>query len=53
LYFVHGVYVIFDPKLTLLGGFEIGFSLALCGVTAVIVRKLREMLAEQYETPGD
>ena len=42
LYFTHGVYVIFDPKLALLGGFEIGFALALCAVTAYMVRKIRE-----------
>ena len=42
LYFIHGVYVITDPKLTLVGGFEIGFALALCAVSAFMVRKIRE-----------
>ena len=42
LYFVHGVYVISDPKLQLLGIFEIIFSLGLCAVSAFLVRKLRE-----------
>ena len=45
LYFVHGVYVVSDPKLTLLGIFEIGFALGLCAVSAYVVRKLREIEA--------
>ncbi len=47
LYFVHGVYVVSDPKLTLLGSLEIAFSLALCGVSAFMVRKMREAAAAQ------
>ena len=49
LYFIHGVYVISDPKLTLLGGFEIGFALALCAVTAWMVRSMREAAAQRGE----
>ncbi len=42
LYFIHGVYVISDPKLQLLGVFEISFSLGLCATTAYLVRMIRE-----------
>ena len=49
LYFVHGVYVLFDPKLQLFGSFEIGFALALCAVTAFMVRKMREAAAQHDE----
>jgi len=45
LYFIHGVYVISDPKLTLVGSFEIFFALALCAVSAFMVRRMREAAA--------
>ena len=53
LYFIHGVYVISDPKLTLLGAFEIGFALALCAVCALMVRKLREAAAQAPPTSAE
>lgn len=42
LYFIHGVVVVYDGSLVLIGWFEIFFSLTLCGATAYLVRKLRE-----------
>lgn len=49
LYFIHGVYVVSDPKLTLLGSLEIVFAVALCGVCAFMVRRMREAAAEQEQ----
>lgn len=49
LYFIHGVYVVSDPKLTLLGSLEIGFALLLCAVFAFMVRKMREAAAQQEQ----
>ncbi|MBT7334542.1 DUF2069 domain-containing protein [bacterium] len=45
LYFIHGVYVISDPKLALLGSVEIIFSIGLCATTAYLVRQIREAQA--------
>ena len=42
LYFVHGVVVVYDGSLVLVGSLEIVFALILCGATAFLVRKLRE-----------
>jgi len=42
LYFIHGVLIAFDPDILLLGVAEIIFSLALCAVAAILVRKIRE-----------
>lgn len=42
LYFIHAVLVIFDPKLFWFGALELFFALALCGISALFVRKLRE-----------
>ncbi|NKC01057.1 MAG: DUF2069 domain-containing protein [Pseudomonadales bacterium] len=42
LYFVHGVVVVYDGGLVVIGSFEIAFALTLCGTTAFLVRKLRE-----------
>lgn len=42
LYFVHGVVVTYEGSLAWLGAFEIGFSVALCATTALLVRKMRE-----------
>ncbi len=47
LYFIHGVLIIFDPPTQLLGAFEICFALGLCGVTAWMVRQLREQEAHK------
>lgn len=47
LYFIHGVYIAVDPQLLVLGAFEIGFSLMLCAVTAIMVRQMRESEAAQ------
>ncbi len=41
LYFTHGIMVVFDPNLMLVGLFEAGFALGLCAVTAYLVRELR------------
>lgn len=45
LYFIHGVLIVFDPGMQLLGAFEIGFALSLCGVASWMVRSLREQEA--------
>ncbi len=45
LYFIHGVLITFDPDMRLLGVCEIVFSLGLCGVTAYMVRHIRELEA--------
>ena len=42
LYFIHGVLIAFDADKWVLGSFEIMFSLGLCAVTALLVRKIRE-----------
>ncbi len=42
LYFVHGVVVTYDGTMAWMGAFEIGFAVALCAVTAFLVRKMRE-----------
>ena len=42
LYFVHGTLICFDADMLLFGALEITFSLALCTITAVLVRQLRE-----------
>ena len=42
LYFIHGILVIFDPALFWFGTAELFFSLALCVISALFVRKLRE-----------
>ena len=49
LYFIHGVLIVFDPPTRILGMFEIGFALSLCGVTAWMVRQLREQEARNLE----
>ena len=45
LYFIHGVLIVFDPALFYWAVAELFFSLALCGITALFVRKLREFSA--------
>ena len=50
LYFVHGVLTIFDPALFYWGAAELFFALALCGITALYVRKLREFNAANEES---
>ena len=45
LYFIHGVLIVFDPELFYWAVAELFFSLSLCGVTALFVRKLREFNA--------
>ena len=45
LYFIHGVLNVFDPTMFYWGAAEIFFALALCGITALYVRKLREFNA--------
>ena len=45
LYFIHGVLIVFDPALFYWAVAELFFSLALCGITALFVRKLREFNA--------
>jgi uncharacterized membrane protein len=42
LYFIHGVLLVFDPNMQLMGGFEIFFALGLTAVAALLVRKIRE-----------
>lgn len=42
LYFIHGVLLVFDPAMRLMGAFEIAFSLGLSAATAILVRKIRE-----------
>ena len=49
LYFIHGVYVVSDPKLAVVGGVEIGCALVLCAVSALMVRKLREAAAQHEQ----
>ena len=51
LYFVHGVIVVYDGSLVILGWIEIVFALALCGNTSMLVRRLRE--AEAASTGTD
>lgn len=43
LYFIHGVIIAFDAGMQLLAGGEIFCSLALCAVSAIYVRKAREI----------
>ena len=45
LYFIQGILIIFDPALFYWGVAELFFALALCFVTALYVRKLREFMA--------
>ena len=45
LYFTHGVLIAFDADTALLGATEIITSLALCAVTAYMVRRMREAQA--------
>ena len=45
LYFVHGILIIFDPSLFYWAVAELFFALALCVITALYVRKLREFNA--------
>ena len=45
LYFIHGVLIVFDPALFYWAVAELFFSLALCGITALFVRKRRESSA--------
>ena len=52
LYLVQGVLIIFDPALFYWGVAEVFFALALCGITALYVRKLREYNAAN-EADGD
>lgn len=47
LYFIHGILVIFDPALFWFGTAELFFSLGLCSVSALFVRKLREFNGPQ------
>jgi len=42
LYFIHGVLLVFDPGMRLMGSFEIFFALGLTAVAALLVRKIRE-----------
>lgn len=42
LYFIHGVLIVFDPHMRVLGAWEIFFALGLCAVTALLVRTIRE-----------
>ena len=46
LYFVHGVVTAFDPGMRWFAGGEIFFSLALCGSSALYVRRARELEAQ-------
>jgi uncharacterized membrane protein len=52
LYLVQGVLNVFDPNLFYWGVAEVFFALALCGITALYVRKLREYNAAN-EVDGD
>ena len=45
LYFIHGVLLVFDPAMRLMGAFEIAFSLGLSATTAILVRMIREQEA--------
>ena len=49
LYFIHGIVVVYEGSLVILGSFEIFFATALCAVTAYIVRRLREAEANEVK----
>ncbi len=55
LYFIHGVLIVFDPALFIVATCELFFSLSLCGLCALYVRKLREFIAQDVssEPPGE
>ncbi len=46
LYFIHGVLDLFDPQLIWMGALEIVLALGLCGLTAYMVRHMREEAAQ-------